>query len=380
MNIKSLEKKLFNKKERYKLNKKDINELKKDFKNSKILIFGSSGSIGREFAISLLNYDFQKLYLVDKNENDITDLNRDINLIYKKNNIDYMCCDINSFNLNSFIKKNSITHYLNFSALKHVRSQENFFSTRYMFNTNCISPFRLGNIKNLKSLKKIFSISSDKAVNPGNLMGLSKKIMELQLAKIKLKNPKIFVSSTRFANVAFSRGSILELALNRINDEKIMGVPKNIYRYFITKNEAKNLCFRSLLNKNDGYIIIPSSNSIGAAEEIYKIILKILKILKINYKLTTARPKKFLSKNRMIIILQKNKVEGQKKLEEFYSQNEKLFSSENKEVDKVQLNKKIKINFNSIINNCKNMTDFEKIFKIFNIKYLKNKNKLKNLI
>ena len=118
-------------------------------------------------------------------------------------------------------------------------------------------------------LKKFFSISTDKSCNPKSILGISKKIMENNLKKFKDKFPKIHVSSTRFANVAFSKGSILEFALKRIDQKLPFGVPKNIRRFFINHNEACNLCLKSMLKQSNGSITIPNDHIFEKETHIY---------------------------------------------------------------------------------------------------------------
>ena len=125
-----LEKKLISKKNRFKLSKIDLFEIKNDFKNKNILIAGAAGSIGSQFIKDLIELNIQpkKIFLLDKDENLITELNREIVLICKKkllNRINIVCSDLTSLNLDNFLFINKITHYLNFAAIKHVRSEEN---------------------------------------------------------------------------------------------------------------------------------------------------------------------------------------------------------------------------------------------------------------
>jgi hypothetical protein len=131
------------------------------------------------------------LFLLDKNKNDLALLNRRIVQERSTKNIDFICADISEINLNNLLIENKINLYLNFAAIKHVRSEENLYSIKYMFSTNYESFFNI-NCKS-KYLKKIFSISTDKATDPSSFMGISKLMMEHKLKKI-MKNEleKIF--------------------------------------------------------------------------------------------------------------------------------------------------------------------------------------------
>ena len=337
LNYQFYEKKIISKNNRFRLSDRDKKELKKDFSEANILILGASGSIGSFFTKKLLKFNFQNLYLIDKNENDLTELNREIILLINKNKLNkihYICTDLNILKLDNFIKKNKITHYLNFSAIKHVRSEEELISLKYMFLTN--SKNFLPSKKN--NLKKFFSISTDKTVNPSSLLGISKTIMEKKLTKFKNSNKKIFVSSVRFANVSFSNGSILKYVIDRINKKKIFGVPKTIRRYFITHDEAISLCLKSLLKRNDKKIITPNYDYLKEDHLIQDLVSKLLKLNNYNPKFLNKINKKIkISKNYPILITKPN-THGQKYFEEFHEDAEKIYlDKKDKTISKVSL-------------------------------------------
>jgi len=199
-----------------------------------------------------------------------------------------------------------------------VRSEENLISRKYMLATNSFN-FLPKNIKRLNQLKSIFSISSDKAVNPLSVLGISKKIMEYKLGETKSKNKKIFVSSARFANVSFSNGSILKLIVDKVVYKKSFGIPENISRFFITHDESVSICYKSLLPQNNGFIITPNPVILGEQFSIKKLFFKILRVLNIKYK----KYKKYfkLSNSSKVFLINKDII-GQKSQEEFFSENE----------------------------------------------------------
>ena len=136
----SIEEKIF-KKNRFQLSKNEIIEISKNFDKSSILIVGACGSIGRKITEKVLKFNFNQLILLDKNENELTDLNREIilKLMGKKiSNIHYICVDITIHSIDTILKKYKITHYLNFAAIKHVRSESEFETLKYMFKTNFV--------------------------------------------------------------------------------------------------------------------------------------------------------------------------------------------------------------------------------------------------
>ena len=173
-----------------------------------------------------------------------------------------------------------------------------------MFETNCLK-FLI--FKYPKFLKSVFSISTDKVIKPTSMLGVSKKIMEHAMAEIKKKNPKIIVSSVRFTNVSFSKGSILESIYKKILSKTVVGVPKNVDRYFITHEEAVSLCLKSFLSQSKNYIIQPSEYFTNLPLNIKDLSIKIFQSMKV--KLIT----KGKNKN---IIFQGKISQGQKNVED----------------------------------------------------------------
>ena len=337
-NYKFYENKIISSKDRFKLSSIDYKELKNDFNNANVLVLGASGSIGNVFVKKLIKLNFKNLYLVDKNENDLTELNREIILATNNkslNKIRYICADLNIMDMDSFLKQNKITHYLNFAAIKHVRSEEELVSLKYMFLTNSKNFLPLKN----HYLKKVFSISTDKTVNPTSLLGVSKTLMEKKLSQFKQANKKTFVSSVRFANVSFSNGSILKYAVDRINKKKLFGVPKTIKRYFITHDEASSLCFKSLLKKNDKMILLPNDNILNKEYLIKDLITKILKLNGYYPNFINKFKNKHARINkRYPVILTEPNTHGQKYYEHFHEDSEKLyFDKKDKTISRVEL-------------------------------------------
>ena len=319
----NLEKKIISSKNRFFLTGKDKSEIKKDFKNKNILIAGAAGSIGSRFVYDFirLNISFKTLFLLDKDENQLTELNRELLLLnkFKIKNIKFICSDLTSLNLDTLLNKNKITHYLNFAAIKHVRSEENLESIKYMIKTNalCFLP------RKKNKLTKIFSVSTDKTVNPSSILGISKHLMELNLSNFS-KNKNLFVSSARFANVSFSNGSILKYAVDRILSQRPFGVPNRIKRFFITHEEASSLCFKALLKINNNKIVVPNPRYLKKDFLIVDLVKKISKYYgfkaKFSKKLTKGKKNKTLK-----ILLTPHNIHGQKLSEELISRNEKIY-------------------------------------------------------
>ena len=386
LNINKLEEKIFGRKSRFALNKRQENELSRSFKNSIILIAGAAGSIGKAFSLKLKKYKIKKLIFLDKNENSLTELNREVNLLFKNNiSREYICHDINDLSLKNILRNSKVNHFFNFAALKHVRSEENIHSLAYLFKTNCISPFKMGSLKNMKSLKKVFFISTDKAAYPSSLMGCSKKIMENELYNIKKKYKSKFVSTVRFANVSFSNGSLLENIYKKTISNLPFGIPNSIKIYFVTHSEAADLCFISLLNEANNSIIIPSHKTVGKQIYLKELAVKIVRLLK--KKPIFVKKIQKMNNNFQQIILETGDIKGQKNREFFYEDKEmiKNFNGDIR-VKKISLyqntnSKKYKL----FLKKPRNLNDYLSFFgKIFANKYFstKDKNKiyLKNII
>jgi FlaA1/EpsC-like NDP-sugar epimerase len=371
-----LEKKFISKQDRFKLSKSNISELKNDFRNSKILITGAAGSIGNVFVKRLNQFNFKELYLMDKDENQLTELNRELLLFNEKffHKIKFICVDINLININRFIMQKKITHYLNFAAIKHVRSEENIETIKYMFLTNSENFLFVSKLPKKKKLKKVFSISTDKSVNPSSILGVSKKIMEQRLCEFKKNNKNIFVSTARFANVSFSNGSILKSIVDRINQKKIFGIPDDTYRFFITHEESSSLCLKSLLSVNNNSILIPDKKTLKRMMTIKELCSKILEYKGFEPQYVLKR-KKTKNKKKYIVILNKSKTHGQKGFEELYEKSEKL--SLVKDDFSIRSLKLLKfINTNTLLNkigNCKNKKDIINIISKQFINFSPNK-------
>jgi len=374
--IKFYDKKLITPINRFDIKKKEFRELKKKFNNSKVLIAGAAGSIGSFFCKSFVNFNFKELILLDKDENGLTELNRTLAINLTKNKlkkINYICTDLSSIDINNFIVKNQITHYLNFAAIKHVRSEDNLISAKYMIETNS-RKFLYNKKINSNNLTQVFSISTDKVVNPSSVLGVTKKIMEHRLKEFKNLNKQIMVSSVRFANVSFSNGSILKNIVDKIQNKQPLGIPKNVKRFFITHQEAVNLCLKSLLDICDNKILIPETEILKKQIYIEDLARKILTINK--FKITNSA-KNHLKKRSFFVKFSKNLFTGQKNEEEMITLNEKKNSYKFDNCLLIPFDSK-KINIKKIFNQTnksKNLKEFKKYLK----KFLNNYNIKQNL-
>ena len=191
-------------------------KLSDEISGKNFLVIGGAGSIGSAVSIEIFKHNPGKLHVVDINENNLTELVRDIrsSLGYIDGDFSTYAIDCGSQQFKKFInEKGPYNYVLNLSALKHVRSEKDPFTLTRMIDVNIINIINSLELFDQDELIKYFSVSTDKATNPINMMGASKRIMELVLLD---SNYKFNISSARFANVAFSDGSLLHGFTQRI--------------------------------------------------------------------------------------------------------------------------------------------------------------------
>jgi len=224
---------------------------------SKFLIIGGAGSIGQAVVKEIFKRNPKKLHVVDISENNLTELVRDIrsSFGYIKGDFKTFALDIGSIEYDAFIKSDGKYDYvLNLSALKHVRSEEDPFTLMRMIDVNIFNTDKTIRQSIDNGTKKYFCVSTDKAANPINMMGASKRIMEMFLMRRSLD---INISTARFANVAFSDGSLLHGFNQRIEKRQPISAPSDIKRYFVTPQESGELCLMSCIFGENRDIFFP---------------------------------------------------------------------------------------------------------------------------
>jgi len=225
--------------------------------NSTFLIIGGAGSIGQAVTKEIFKRNPKKLHVVDISENNLTELVRDIrsSFGYIKGDFKTFALDIGSIEYDAFIKSDGKYDYvLNLSALKHVRSEEDPFTLMRMIDVNIFNTDKTIRQSIENGVKKYFCVSTDKAANPINMMGASKRIMEMFLMRRSLD---IEISTARFANVAFSDGSLLHGFNQRIEKRQPIAAPSDIKRYFVTPQESGELCLMSCIFGENRDIFFP---------------------------------------------------------------------------------------------------------------------------
>lgn len=239
----------------------DINsnehKLKEIISASSFLVIGGAGSIGQAVTKEIFKRNPKKLHIVDISENNMVELVRDLrsSLGYIDGEFKTFALDIGSVEYDAFIKSDGKYDYvLNLSALKHVRSEKDPYTLMRMIETNIFNTDKTLQQAIDNGSKKYFCVSTDKAANPVNMMGASKRIMEMFVHR---KSLDIDVSMARFANVAFSDGSLLHGFNKRIEKQQPIVAPNDIKRYFVTAQESGELCLMSCIFGENRDIFFP---------------------------------------------------------------------------------------------------------------------------
>lgn len=235
-------------------------ELCKIIATSSFLVIGGAGSIGQAVTKEIFKRNPAKLHVVDISENNMVELVRDLRSShgYIDGDFQTFALDIGSIEYDAFIKSDGKYDYvLNLSALKHVRSEKDPFTLMRMIDVNVFNTDKTLQQSIDNGTKKYFCVSTDKAANPVNMMGASKRIMEMYLMR---KSQEIKISTARFANVAFSDGSLLHGFNQRILKKQPIVAPNDIKRYFVTPKESGELCLMSCIFGENRDIFFPKLN------------------------------------------------------------------------------------------------------------------------
>ena len=224
---------------------------------SRFLVVGGAGSIGQAVSREIFKRNPKSLHIVDISENNMVELVRDI-----RSTLGYIDGDFRTFSLDcasiEFDKmiqaEGPYDYVLNLSALKHVRSEKDPYTLMRMIQVNILNSLKMAKIARNGLARKYFCVSTDKAANPVNMMGASKRIMEMFLLRESVNQD---ISMARFANVAFSDGSLLHGFSQRISKGQPISAPNDVRRYFVTPQEAGELCLMSCLLGGNREIFFP---------------------------------------------------------------------------------------------------------------------------
>lgn len=305
-------------------------ELDQIVSNSRFLVIGGAGSIGQAVTKEIFKRNPKKLHVVDISENNMVELVRDIRSSFGYIDGDFktFALDVGSIEYDAFIESDGFYDYvLNLSALKHVRSEEDPYTLMRMINVNVFNTDKTIQQSINKGVKKYFCVSTDKAANPVNMMGASKRIMEMFVNRRSLE---IDVSMARFANVAFSDGSLLHSFNQRIQKQQPIVAPSDIKRYFVIPKESGELCLMSCIFGENRDIFFPKLNESLHLITFSEIAKKYLKRKGFEPQICNTEEeareiaKKLLIDNKWPCYFTHSDTTGEKDFEEFYTKNEIL--------------------------------------------------------
>ena len=233
-------------------------ELRARLAGRNVLVIGGAGSIGAAYCKSVLRYPIASLCVVDLNENGLTELVRDLRstagLSLPDRLLTYPVGLMDPVFEKIFRQKGPFEVVANFAAHKHVRSEKDIFSVEAMIGNNVFRARRLLGLLSERVPEHFFCVSTDKAANPVNIMGASKKLMEEVILSFAARVP---VSTARFANVAFSNGSLPLGFLERLRRRQPWSCPRGIRRYFVSPQEAGEICLMASILGKSGEIFYP---------------------------------------------------------------------------------------------------------------------------
>jgi len=302
----------------------------KEVSSSRFLVLGGAGSIGQAVTKEIFKRNPKKLHVVDISENNMVELVRDIRSSYGYIEGDFQtfALDIGSLEYDAFIESDGQYDYvLNLSALKHVRSEKDPFTLMRMIDVNIFNTDKTIQQSIKHGVKKYFCVSTDKAANPVNMMGASKRIMEMFLMR---RSKEISISTARFANVAFSDGSLLHGFNQRINKQQPIVAPSDIKRYFVTPQESGELCLMSCIFGENRDIFFPKLSEDLDLITFSEIASRYLKSKGMEPILcdTEDEARKLAvesnHKNKWPCLFSISDTTGEKDFEEFYTENETL--------------------------------------------------------
>lgn len=242
--------------------KDDIEEnseiLTHEIQGKKVCVIGGAGSIGSNFIKAILRFKPSIVVVVDLNENGLAELVRDV----RSTNGLYVPDEFRCYTLNFadpiferiFREEKGFDIVANFSAHKHVRSEKDRYSVQALIENNDIKAKKLMDLLTVFPPKHFFCVSTDKAANPVNIMGASKRIME---DLVMAYNQYFKVTTARFANVAFSNGSLPDGWIHRIQKKQPLAAPSDVKRYFVSPEESGQICMLACILGNGGEVFFP---------------------------------------------------------------------------------------------------------------------------
>jgi FlaA1/EpsC-like NDP-sugar epimerase len=238
--------------------KANAETLTREIKGKKVCVIGGAGSIGSSFIKAVLRFEPASVVVVDLNENGLAELVRDV----RSTNGLYVPDEFRCYTLNFadpiferiFREEKGFDIVANFSAHKHVRSEKDRYSVQALIENNDIKAKKLMDLLTVYPPKHFFCVSTDKAANPVNIMGASKRIME---DLVMAYNKYFKVTTARFANVAFSNGSLPDGWIHRLQKKQPLVAPSDVKRYFVSPEESGQICMLACILGKGGEVFFP---------------------------------------------------------------------------------------------------------------------------
>jgi FlaA1/EpsC-like NDP-sugar epimerase len=312
----------------------DVVRLKEELRGlvqgARFLVIGGAGSIGQAVTREVFRREPAVLHVADISENNMVELVRDI-----RSTIGYGAGDFRTFAIDCgsrefealYAAEGPYDYVLNLSALKHVRSEKDPYTLMRMVDVNVFNTVKTLRMARDGGAKKYFCVSTDKAANPVNMMGASKRIMELFLMRESLTQP---ISMARFANVAFSDGSLLHGFNQRFSKRQPISAPNDVRRYFVTPQESGELCLMSCLLGGNRDIFFPKLSEKLHLITFSEIAVRYLQQLGFEpYECATEdeareRAEELIAKKQWPCYFFKSDTTGEKDFEEFFTDKEDL--------------------------------------------------------
>ena len=304
--------------------------LRKIIRKSRFLIIGGSGSIGQAVAREVFRRDPKVLHVVDISENNMVELVREI-----RSTVGYVSGDFRTFAIDCasiefealMTNEGPYDYVFNLSALKHVRSEKDPYTLMRMTMVNIFNTTKTLQLANNAGARKYFCVSTDKAANPVNMMGASKRIMEMFMMRESMSQS---ISMARFANVAFSDGSLLHGFSQRFAKRQPLSAPKDVRRYFVTPQESGELCLLSGILGDNRDIFFPKLNENLHLINFSEIAIRFLRehgyeaYECVSEDEARDRAKELIAQKRWPCYFFKSDTTGEKDFEEFFTDNEIL--------------------------------------------------------
>ena len=345
---------------------------------SRFLVIGGAGSIGQAVTREIFKRNPQALHVVDISENNMVELVRDIRstLGYIDGDFRTFALDCGSNEYRALINANEGYDYvLNLSALKHVRSEKDPFTLMRLIEVNILNTIKTVQMAKDQGAKKYFCVSTDKAANPVNMMGASKRIMEMFLMR---ESESVEISTARFANVAFSDGSLLHGFNQRFAKRQPISAPNDVRRYFVTPQESGELCLMSCLLGENRDIFFPKLSEQLHLTTFSDIAERYIENIGYEpYHCSTEqeardRSNELIASKRWPCYFFKSDTSGEKDFEEFFTNNETLdmerFQNLGVIKNEADFSSNILDNFLEVVNELRAQTVWEKapIVDLFN--------------